>query len=63
VGLGLAFLRHVARCRVLVHVLDGTSDDVLGDFAAINQVGRACVESERERGGGAVSRGVIGVVV
>jgi len=37
VGLGLAFLRHVARCRVLVHVVDGSGADPLGDFRAINQ--------------------------
>ena len=35
VGLGHQFLRHVQRCRVLVHVLDGTSPDPLGDFHAI----------------------------
>ncbi len=37
VGLGLEFLRHVERCRVLVHLLNGASPDPLGDFAAINQ--------------------------
>jgi len=36
VGLGLAFLRHVQRCKVLLHVVDGTSDDPIGDFNAIN---------------------------
>ena len=37
VGLGLEFLRHVERCRVLVHLLNGASPDPLGDFEAINQ--------------------------
>ena len=35
VGLGTAFLRHVARCKVLVHVVDGAAPDPLGDFTAI----------------------------
>ncbi len=37
VGLGLDFLRHIERTRVLVHVLNGDSPDPLGDFEAINQ--------------------------
>jgi GTP-binding protein len=37
VGLGIEFLRHVERCRVLVHLLNGASPDPLGDFEAINQ--------------------------
>jgi GTP-binding protein len=37
VGLGHQFLRHTQRCRVLVHVIDGTSPDPLGDYAAIRQ--------------------------
>ena len=37
VGLGYAFLRHVQRCKVLLHVVDGTSDDPIGDFKTINQ--------------------------
>ena len=36
VGMGLAFLRHVSRCRVLVHVINGDSKDPVGDFEAIN---------------------------
>ncbi len=37
IGLGYAFLRHVQRCKVLLHVVDGTSDDPIGDFKTINQ--------------------------
>jgi len=37
VGLGLAFLRHVERCRMLIHLLNGASPDPLGDLEAINQ--------------------------
>lgn len=36
VGLGFAFLRHVQRTRVLVHMLDGLSDDPISDFSQIN---------------------------
>jgi len=35
-GLGLAFLRHVQRTRVLIHVLDGLSEDPVADFTQIN---------------------------
>jgi GTP-binding protein len=34
--MGSAFLRHVARCRVILHVVDGSSQDPVGDFVAIN---------------------------
>ena len=37
VGLGLDFLRHVERSRVLVHLLDGASPDPIGDYEVINQ--------------------------
>lgn len=37
VGLGLDFLRHIERTRMLVHLLNGDSPDPLGDFEAINQ--------------------------
>lgn len=36
VGLGHDFLRHVQRTRVLIHMLDGLSEDILGDFGQIN---------------------------
>lgn len=36
IGLGHAFLRHVSRCRVLIHVIDGISEDPVADFNQIN---------------------------
>ena len=36
-GLGHEFLRHVERTRVLVHLLDGTSDDVVGDYRQVRK--------------------------
>ena len=35
-GLGLEFLRHVERTRVLIHLLDGASEDPARDYATIN---------------------------
>ena len=35
VGMGSTFLRHVQRCKVLLHVVDGTSEDPIGDFKVI----------------------------
>lgn len=37
IGLGLEFLRHIERTRVLVHMVGGDSPDPLGDFEAIQQ--------------------------
>ena len=36
IGLGFQFLRHVQRTRILIHVLDGLSEDPHADFEAIN---------------------------
>lgn len=36
-GLGQAFLRHVERTRLLVHLLNGISPDPVGDYEVINQ--------------------------
>lgn len=35
-GLGHEFLRHIQRTRVLVHLLDGLSEDPLADYSQIN---------------------------
>lgn len=35
-GLGIQFLRHVARTRLLVHLIDGASPDPVADYRAIN---------------------------
>ena len=35
-GLGRAFLRHTERCRLLLHLVDGSSNDPAADFSAIN---------------------------
>jgi GTP-binding protein len=36
VGLGDAFLRHIQRTRVLIHLVDGMAEDPLADFSQIN---------------------------
>ncbi len=36
-GLGLAFLRHIERCKVLLHLIDATSTELLSDFEMINE--------------------------
>lgn len=36
VGLGFDFLKHIQRTKVLIHVLNGMSEDPLADFSQIN---------------------------
>lgn len=36
VGLGHDFLRHVERCRFLLHIVDGTEDDPIKNYKIIN---------------------------
>lgn len=35
VGLGIRFLKHVERCGVILHLIDGTEDDVVGAYKII----------------------------
>ncbi|MBC8263477.1 MAG: GTPase ObgE [Anaerolineales bacterium] len=35
-GLGHEFLRHIERTRMIIHLLDGASDDPLADYQSIN---------------------------
>lgn len=37
VGLGHAFLRHVERCHVILHLVDATSDNPVADFEMLNK--------------------------
>lgn len=37
VGLGDRFLKHVERCSAFLHILDGTSEDVAGDYVTIRR--------------------------
>jgi len=55
VGLGLDFLRHVERTRVLVHLIDGSRPDPLADMDAVNR-------ELAEYGGGLEERDQIVVV-
>ena len=36
VGLGHAFLRHIERCRVILHLVDVTSEDPVRDYSMVN---------------------------
>lgn len=52
VGLGLTFLRHVERTRLLIHLLDvseGNSKDALSDFQALNRELESFQPSLREK--------------
>lgn len=37
VGLGRGFLRHVERCKMIIHIINGDAADPVGDYLAINR--------------------------
>ncbi len=37
VGLGTRFLGHIERCRVLLHLIDGTQDDITGAYNTVRE--------------------------
>ena len=37
VGLGRGFLRHIERCKIIVHLLNGDNAHVVQDYVAINR--------------------------
>ena len=37
VGLGRGFLRHVERCKMIIHIVNGDAEDPVRDFVAINR--------------------------
>ncbi|MFM7373498.1 MAG: GTPase ObgE, partial [Sphaerospermopsis kisseleviana] len=45
-GLGHDFLRHIERTRVLLHLIDATSEDVIGDFHTIQEELKARIIAE-----------------
>lgn len=49
IGLGHAFLRHVQRTRLLIHLIDGSASDPLADYNQINQELALYDERLRER--------------
>lgn len=49
VGLGLRFLRHIERTRILLHVLDASSEQVLDDFQIVEKELQAYQEDLLEK--------------
>ena len=49
VGLGFTFLRHIERTRILMHILDGSSEQALEDYRIVEQELKAYNEELIER--------------
>lgn len=44
-GMGIRFLRHIERCRALIHLIDGNSEDPVGDYTVIrNEIAQYSTE-------------------
>ncbi len=54
-GLGDRFLGHIERCKALLHLVDGTAEDIVGDYRTVRQ------ELEAYRRGVAAKAIVIGL--
>ncbi|WMS42678.1 GTPase ObgE [Acuticoccus sp. MNP-M23] len=49
IGIGDRFLGHIERCGVLLHLVDGTSEDVVGDYTIVNDELQAYGEGLAEK--------------
>lgn len=55
VGLGARFLGHIERCKALLHLVDGTAEDIVGDYRIVRH------ELEEYRRGVAAKAVIVGL--